>query len=501
MAEPEVPVVETSIAAVHTGFKQGRLTARALVDQYLHRIEAYDDKLNAIITVNPAAGDRARELDSTFQTDGFVGPLHGVPVILKDNHATHDLATTAGSKTLEGSVPPRDAVVVRRIRAAGGIVLAKANLQEFSFGLDTVSSLGGATRNPYALDRRPSGSSGGTVAAIAANLGLVGTGTDTCSSVRSPPAFTGLVGIRPTLGLVSRTGIVPLCLSQDTAGPIARTVEDAARVLDVMAGYDARDPVTAAGAAMVPAEGYAGGLDRRALEGARVGVVRAFFGLADDTLDLSEGAASVTDSVEEAVREMERAGATVVDPVEVPSHERLAEARLIDYEFKRDLDGYLAAYAPDAGYGSFREIVESGLVHPWVEERMADPDILEVDSDSLDDNLAYLRRRDRRRRLRVETLAAMADAEVDALVYPVSSVPAVPIPDRQPSSETRCELAAHTGLPAIVAPAPPTPEGLPVGVELLGRPFGERRLIELAFAYEQATGYREAPVEFGPVAG
>jgi len=238
MSAHDFDLLEATVEEVHVAMEAGETTAERLVDRYLERIEAYDDELNAILTVNEAARDRAAELDERLEAGGLVGPLHGIPILLKDNHDTAGLPTTAGSTALAESVPDEDAFVVERLRAAGGIVLAKANLQEFSFGVDTISSLGGETRNAYDTDRRPAGSSGGSAAAVAANLGVVATGSDTCSSVRSPPAFHSLVGIRPTRGLVSRTGLVPLSETQDTPGPIARTVEDAARLLEAMAGYD-----------------------------------------------------------------------------------------------------------------------------------------------------------------------------------------------------------------------------------------------------------------------
>ena len=494
--EPFDPM-EATISDVHAAFEAGRLTAVDLVEWYLKRIDAYDDDLRAILTVNPAASERAAELDGILDRGGLSGHLHGIPIVLKDNHDTHDLPTTAGSKALAGSVPDRDAAVVSRLREAGGIVLAKANLQEFSFGVDTISSLGGETRNAYSLSHRPSGSSGGTAAAVAANFGTVGTGSDTCSSVRSPPAFNGLVGVRPTMGLVSRTGIVPLSATQDTPGPIARTVEDAARMLDVMVGYDPADPLTATGADAPPADGYVSHLDERGLEGARIGVVRSLFGLTDESLGLAEEAEEVTALTDAAIDEMGEAGATVVDPVSVADPDRLDDARLVGLEFKRDLNRYLGARddVPD----TLEEIVEAGLVHPWIRERIEDADILAVDTETVSESREYLRRLSLRDVLRADTLSRMIEAEVDALLYPPSTVPPVSLPGRQPFGEMRCELAAHTGLPAIVVPAGYTEEGLPIGVELLGRAFGEPRLFELAYAYERATTHRETPEAFGPI--
>jgi Asp-tRNA(Asn)/Glu-tRNA(Gln) amidotransferase A subunit family amidase len=494
-----VDVVEATVGEIHAAFEAGELTATALVDRSLDRIEAYDDELNAILTVNDAARERAERLDERFAADGLVGPLHGVPVILKDNKDTHDMPTTAGSTALAASVPDEDAFVVERLREAGGVILAKANLQEFAFGVDTISSLGGETRNAYDLGRRPSGSSGGTAAAIAANFGVIGTGSDTCSSVRSPPAFNDLVGLRPTRGLVSRTGIVPLSETQDTAGPITRTVADAARTLDVMAGYDPADPVTAAGDGEVPEDGYVAHLDPDALEGARIGVVREFFGLQDPESAPAAAAERVTAVVEDALAEMADAGATIVDPVEVVDADELAAARVLEYEFARDFDAYLAGLDGDLPYDSLAAIVESGEVAPAVAERIREGDILDVDADGLAGNVGYLRSLDRRRRCREATVARLVDEDLDALAYPPSAIPPVEIPAHQPFAELRCELAAHTGLPAITVPAGFTDDGLPVGIELLGRSFAEPRLIELAHAFERATDHRRPPDRFGPL--
>ncbi|MFB6171108.1 MAG: amidase [Haloarculaceae archaeon] len=487
-------LVETTVSDVHAAMAAGDVTCEALVDRYLARIEAYDDDLGAVLQVNDGVRQRARDLDAAFERDGLVGPLHGVPLLLKDNQDTHDMPTTAGSTALASSTPPRDAFVVERLRAAGAVVLAKTNLQEFAFGVDTVSSLGGATRNAYDLDRRPSGSSGGTAAAVAANLGAIGTGSDTCSSVRSPPAFNDLVGVRPTRGLVSRTGVVPLSETQDTVGPITRTVADAARMLDVVAGYDPDDPTTARGADRVPADGYVSHLDADGLDGARIGVARQFFGRRDGDDDAD--AAAVTAVVEDAIDEMAAAGATIVDPVEVVDLDRLESARVLQYEFARDFDRYLAGLGDAAPCESLAAIYETGEVAPSVASRIEDAGILDVDPDEVDGNVDYLQRLRRRRRLRDDTLSRLVADDLDALLYPPSRVLPVELPDHQPFSELNCELAAHTGLPAIALPAG-FADGLPVGVELLGRAFDEPRLFELAYAFEQATDHRRPPGGFG----
>ncbi len=494
--------LEATVAEIHSAMEAGETTTRELVDRALDRIEAYDAELNAILTVNDDARDRAAELDTHFDSEGLIGPLHGIPTILKDNQDTHDMPTTAGAQALAESRPTKDAHIVKRLRDAGAVIVAKANLQELSFGVDTISSLGGETRNAYALDHRPSGSSGGTAAAIAANLATVGTGSDTCSSVRSPPAFNNLVGVRPTRGLVSRTGIVPLSETQDTAGPITRTVADAARMLDVIAGYDEADPITATGADRIPSEGYVPYTDPDGLTDARIGIVRELFGVQDSENSAVDPTAAreVTSVLETAIEDMETAGATIVDPVSIVDRNTLDAARVLEYEWKRDFDRYLAGLGDTAPVDSLEALVETGTVADPIEERIREAGVLEPDVETLGQNVGYLRSLHRRERIRVDTIRRLVEDDLDALLYPPSTVPPVKLPEHQPFSELPCELAAHSGLPSIVLPAGFTGAGLPVGVELLGRPFAEPRLFELAAGFEAATEHRTPPDRFGPLA-
>ena len=274
-------VKECTVAQVHQAMLDGRLTCRGLTEAYLAQIQAYDQQgpaLNAIIAVNPRALEEAERLDRQLrETGGLSGPLHGIPVLLKDNIGTCDMPTTAGSRSLEGFIPSEDAFLTKRLRQAGALILAKTNLHEFAIWGETISSILGQTRNPYDLTRTPGGSSGGTGAAIAANMGLIGIGTDTINSIRSPSSANSLVGIRPTLGLVSRSGIVPYSMTQDTAGPICRTVEDAVRTLDVIAGYDRKDAKTAWCVERKP-ESYLNFLNPDGMRGRRIGVLESFFG-------------------------------------------------------------------------------------------------------------------------------------------------------------------------------------------------------------------------------
>jgi len=513
----EFNIVEATVADIQSAIATGSMTAHAVTAKYLERIEAYDDELNSILTVNEDALNRADELDNEFATSGLVGPLHGIPIILKDNFDTDDLPTTAGSVSLEGSIPPDDAFLVKQLREAGGIILAKANMHEFAYGIYTVSSLGGQTSNAYALDRLPSGSSGGTAAAIAANLGAIGTGSDTCSSVRSPPAFNNQVGVRPTMGILSRDGIIPLSETQDTAGPMTRTVTDAAIMLNVMAGYDPSDPITAQSIENVPEKGYASYLNVDGLDGARIGIARQLFGIQGDSEDVpanDEDAMEVTNVVNTAIEDMSAAGATVIDPVEFDEAlEYTSQSGATGFEFKRDLNNYLDSLGDDAPVESLEEIIKSDEYFPEtfrLDEYEADElfgsieDSLtsaqKVDVSTLDENIEYLQQLTNRVALKEAILATMADYEIDAILYPTSTIPPMKIGQEQPFSQMNCELSAYSGLPAITVPAGFTAvDELPVGVELLSRPFTESLLFELTYSYEQTTMHRKSPSKFGPL--
>ncbi|HEX9107656.1 MAG TPA: amidase family protein, partial [Longimicrobiales bacterium] len=359
-------VVETTIAQVHSAMRAHRLTAHQLVQAYLDRIAAYDHagpNLNALILVNPRALALADSLDALYARTGqLVGPLHGIPVIVKDNYDTFDLPTTVGCRCLHGATPPRDATMVAKIRAAGAIVLAKSNMAEFAFSPnETISSeLPGYTFNPYALNRVPAGSSGGTAAAVAANLGETGLGTDTGNSIRGPSSHDALVGIRPTIGLTSRAGIAPLYLERDVGGPMARTVEDAATMLDVLAGADdPRDTATARAAGHIPPT-YTAFLKRDALKGARIGVAR--------NISNRTGAdAEVLARFQQALVELRKAGATVVDSVNMSFMDSIPVG--VCHGFRHDIEAYLAE-RPEAPVHTLPEILASRKFHPSILPRL-----------------------------------------------------------------------------------------------------------------------------------
>jgi Asp-tRNA(Asn)/Glu-tRNA(Gln) amidotransferase A subunit family amidase len=480
---------EATIASVHAAFASGELTCRQLVEGYLARIEALDDQgpaLNAILAVNPEALTLADEMDAAFAADPEgVGPMHCVPVILKDNYDTADMPTTAASSALEGAVPERDAFVVGKMREAGALILAKSNLTEFAMGGTTISSLGGQTLNAYDQTRTPGGSSGGTGAAIAANFGLVGTGSDTGQSTRSPASANNLVGFRTTRGLVSRGGITPLSVTQDEIGPITRTVEDNARMLDVWAGFDPDDPITAFGVGKTP-ESYLDSLNPDGMQGARIGVLRDFFGT-------EEVHAEVNAVADAALATMQELGATLVD-VTIPDIGTLTSGMGTSaWETGPAMEAYLARFGDGTPHRTLADIGATGLVHPDIqpsfEGRGAAEDLLEEP-----DYTAIFLKRDR---LRLALMTAMAENELDALFYPHQKRLVVPVGEEQ--VERNGVLSNATGFPAITfpggfsAPSETAPLGVPVGIELLGPEFSEPRLFELAYAFEQATEHRKPP--------
>src|SRR5215472_10481749 len=360
---------EATVADFHAALAAHQITCRQLVQMYLDRIEAYDKKgpsLNAIVMVNPNALATADALDASFAQSGFSGPLHCVPLIVKDNFNTADMPTSAGSLSLKGSIPPGDSFQIRKLREAGALVLAKSNMAEFAWSpFETIGSLlPGYTRNPYALDRVPAGSSGGTAAAVAASFGAVGLGTDTGNSIRGPSSHTSLVGIRSTMGLTSRDGIVPLFLNRDIGGPMARTVADAVAIFDVIAGYDPADPVTVAAQGRRP-DSYLSFLDRNGLKGARVGAVGQLFKGPDSDPDIVK-------LLERALADMKEQGAEIVDGINVAEIDEIPPAKLFCNRFKHDINGYLARLGPQAPVKTFDDILALQKFHPSIEKRMLD---------------------------------------------------------------------------------------------------------------------------------
>jgi Asp-tRNA(Asn)/Glu-tRNA(Gln) amidotransferase A subunit family amidase len=489
-----VELMELTIAQAHKAMLGRTLTARQLVEAYLARIDAYDKQgpsLNSLIMTNPGALERADELDAYLARTGrLVGPLHGIPFIVKDNYDTHDMPTTGGSATLEGSLPADDAQQVRKIREAGAIVLAKSNLAEFAFtAFETVGSmLPGWTFNPYALNRVTAGSSGGTAAAVAANMGLVGLGTDTGNSIRGPSGHNALVGIRSTMGLTSRDGIIPLYSSRDIGGPMTRTVEDAVRIFDVLAGSDPADPVTSEADAHRPAT-YMDALDTN-VSGMRVGVPR--------WIVYTESAdPEVLGTFEAAVADLRRLGVTVVDDVPLPEYDDLRR-NLWCSSFRYDIENYLATL-PNPPVRTLKEIEEGGKVHVTVMPRVKS--FLEFEG-TPETNPGCIEAAKNVDLLRAAVRKAMASAGVQALIYPTWNNPPRLVGDlTTPHGNNSPILSPPTGFPALTVPMGfVRHETLPVGLQIYGDAWSEATLIRLAYAYEQATHHRKAPPTTPPLA-
>lgn len=471
--------VEQSIEDLQSAMAAGRVTSHALVQQYLDRIAAYDQRgpaLNAMIVVNPRALADADALDRE-RTSGHVrGPLHGIPMVIKDNYDTIDMPTTAASIALKGSMAERDAFQVRKLREAGVVIIGKTNLHEFARGITTISTLGGQTRNPYDPTRNPGGSSGGTGAAVAANFAAAGMGTDTCGSIRYPAAHNNLVGLRQTLGLSSRSGIVPLAHSQDVGGPLAKTVTDIALIMDATVGRDPDDPVTARSDGHIP-HTYTTALDIKKLRGARIGVLVPLFG--KDPEDLRAGSV-----VRTAIRAMEQQGATAIE-VDFPDFPTETDVSVIRFEFKFDLNAYLQR-TPKAPVRSLSEILEKGAFLKALEQGFRrSNEIATLDTPE------YQMIVERQTQLRARLLSLLDEHQLTALVYPTLRRTAAKI--GEPQTGGNCAASAATGLPAITVPAGFADDGMPVGVEFLGRPFAETDLLGLAFAFERTTHHRRLP--------
>jgi amidase len=472
-------LLEASIESLQREMAAGRASARSLAEAYLARIDAYDAQgpcLNAVTQKSPDALADADALDAERAQGRLRGRLHGIPILVKDNMDVAGMATTGGSKALEGLVADRDAFVIARLRAAGAVLLGKTNLHELAAGITTVGSAAGRTRNPYDLERNPGGSSGGTGAAVAANLAVFGTSSDTCGSTRIPAAQNALVGLRPTQGLTSLSGILPLCARQDVVGPLARSVSDLAIGLDVMVGIDPSDPGTRSAEGKIPE--FAKGLESASLAGRRIGRLDTLFGSEED-----EPVASI---VRDALARLEAAGAEIV-PIALPS---LTD--LLDFGFfailgdlPGDLENYLAA-CPSAPVKSLADLIATGLVHPEVA-----PVLQAAVDNGFKGTPPYEAAIANRERIRMLLEGAMREYRVEALAYPPILRVAARLGEAQEGSNANA--AADSGLPAISLPAGFDADGHPVGLELLGSAYRDGELVALAAAIEARLDARRAP--------
>jgi len=492
---PPFRVEEATIAEIQAAFRDGRLTCRGLVEQYQRRIAAYDKNgpaINALVTLNPRVLTEADALDQRFKSGGPVGPLHCIPMIVKDNFETVGLQSSNGSLTFEGYVPATDAFQVARIKAAGALVLAKSNLAEWAFTPnETLSSiLPGYTKNPYALDRVTAGSSGGTAASIAASFGAVGLGSDTGNSIRGPSSHQALVGIRSTMGLTSRAGVFPLNLLADIAGPMGRTVADVAAVFQVIVGEDPNDPVTqAARGRTIP--NYTAALSRDALKGKRIGVLHQAYE--------REGTdAEVLQVFAKAIDDLKLAGATVIDPATVDGLEAIRRPPGISCQaFKYDLNQFLAARQGRVPVADLTAVVKGGKFHPTVRRQLEQTEQGPANGPETADCAAERTYRDQ---VRAAVLKTMDALKLDAFVHPTWSNPPRLIGDlNTPGGDNSQFFSPTTGWPAIQVPMGYTRGVLPAGITFFGRAWTEADLLGMAYAYEQHTGHRRPPASTPPL--
>lgn len=488
---------ERSLADLQADLGAGRVTAEQLVAGYterIHRIDRHGPALASVIELNPDAAEIARQLDAERAAGRVRGPLHGVPVLIKDNIATSDrLQTTAGSLALVGSRPPEDAFVVQRLRAAGAVILGKTNLSEWANIRSSQSSSGwsargGLTRNPYALDRSASGSSSGSAVAVAASLCAAAVGSETDGSILSPSSVCGIVGLKPTVGLVSRSGIVPIAHSQDTAGPMARSVRDCALLLGALVGRDARDPAMAGDPSNAPRD-YLAGLDAAALKGARLGVARQFFGFHEPT----------DRAFVPVLAALEKAGAVLVDPVTLPAIESIGDAELtvLLYELKADLNAYLARLGPGAPVKSLADVIAFNERHADRELAWFGQDLLvkaQAKGPLTDDDYVKARALCLRVARDEGINAVMKQHRLDALIAPTGG-PAwrsdLVVGDHFVGGGSTTPPAV-AGTPSIAVPAGVV-QGLPIGLSFFAEAWSETRLLALAYAFEQATQARRPP--------
>lgn len=487
--------VEATIADVHSAISSGESSCVDIVSGYLQRIEAYDKPsgMNAIIFTNPNAIAKAEAIDQKLAGNETLGSLHCAPVLLKDNFDTGDMPTSGGSIALKQSTPPDDAFMVQQLRAADAIIIAKTNMAEWAFSPRvTVSSSYGTTANAYDLDRVPAGSSGGTASATAASFGVIGMGSDTGNSIRGPSSHLALFGIRSTLGLTSRDGVIPLAFDRDIAGPMTRTVTDGAKAFNVVSAFDPADPYTAAGKEH-HADDYTRFLDRNALRGKRIAILGALV----STEDADE---EITSIFTQAVADLETAGAVIVSNFAIDNFDTHLEGDYFCARFRYDMAQYLASLGDDAPLRDVLDVLDTGQYSPYVKESLeffgGNP--ADIHPADLDPPCPDFSQHEGRQAFLADTVASMDAAEVDAVIYPSWTNPPAPLATgiEDYKGDNSQLVAPATGLPAVSVPMGYSNGNLPAGLQILGRPYSEGLLIGLAYAYEQATLHRVAPDNF-----
>ena len=492
--EPEIKLslVEATIADIQNAITSGEATCVDVVNGYIERIEKYDQArgVNAITVINPKAVERAREMDRALQDGATLPDLFCAPLLIKDNFDTHDMVTTGGSIALKDSYPPDDAFMVRKLREAGAIVLAKTNMAEWAFSpRQTVSSSYGRTANAYDIKFVPAGSSGGTASGVAASMGVAGMGSDTGNSIRGPSSHLALFGIRSTIGLTSRDGVIPLAFDRDIAGPMTRTVEDGVRLFNVVAGYDPSDPLT------LPNKrepDYTRFLNADGLEGKRLGVFRFL-------VDHDDADEEILELFYAAIDDMAAAGAIIIDPLEIDDFNEISESIGWCGRFRYDVSQYLKTLS-DPPFLDVNTVLETGALAPESRQSFdfyADFP-LDVIPDEWEESCLTWPNDDARNQLLANAIEAMDNARLDALIYPTWSNPPAPIDaaEEQYKGDNSQWLVPDAGLPAVTVPMGFWQDRLPAGLQFVGRPYAEGVLIELAYAYEQKTLHRRPPKGF-----
>jgi Asp-tRNA(Asn)/Glu-tRNA(Gln) amidotransferase A subunit family amidase len=489
------PIVEATIADIQNAVTTGEATCVDVVTAYIERIQRYDQArgINAITVINPKAVERAREVDRALQNGETLPDLFCAPLLIKDNFDTHDLVTTGGSIALKDSYPPDDAFMIRKLREAGAIILAKTNMAEWAFSpRQTVSSSFGRTANVYDVNFVPAGSSGGTASGVAASMGVAGMGSDTGNSIRGPSSHLALFGIRSTIGLTSRDGVIPLAFDRDIAGPMTRTVEDGVRLFNVIAGYDPADSLT------VPNKresDYTRFLNANGLEGKRLGVFRFL-------VDHDDADEEILKLFYAAIDDMAAAGAIIIDPVEIEDFNDITESIGWCGRFRYDVGQYLQTLS-DPPFLDVNTVLKTGELAPESRENF---DFyaefpLDIVPDDWEEPCPTWPNDDARNQLLANAMKAMDDAQLDALIYPTWSNPPAPIDAavEEYKGDNSQWLVPDAGLPAVTVPMGFWQDRLPAGLQFVGRPYAEGVLIELAYAYEQKTLHRRPPEGFGEI--
>jgi amidase len=487
-AKPSITIdlTELTISQIHEAYQKGSFTSEQLVQAYLDRIDSLNESLNAITYLNPDALNIAKRLDKELKETGVLRPLHGIPIIVKDNINVVGLPTTAGALALENYYPEADAFITNQLVNAGAIVLAKSNMAEWAFSpMHTESSTFGTTRNPYNLDYVPAGSSGGTAAAVASNFAVGGLGTDTGNSIRGPSSHCSLVGFRTTLGLISRSGIVPLFLRNDVVGPMCRTVSDATLMMEVMTGVDSLDAITQYSEGKT-SNNYTQYLNVNGLQGARIGVLRE---LMDDQTN-----AEVHILFDEAIADLERLGATVIDPIAVPNFQELSDNQWCG-TFRKDVEAFFRDYVNNDSLMTLEDVIAVGTKNEFAQRRLdayssingrwGKADLACLDAYTDPQRIAF--------REAIETV--MDSLKLDAIIYPSWNNPPATIAkfEEEYAGDNNQTISPATGQPAFTVPMGYTTGNLPAGIQFLGRMYAEPTLVKLAFAYEQGTLHRRKP--------